>query len=57
MKIKVAQPYRLIHAGTVYTEGDTADVDDHIGQEWVRQGWATEAKPTKAAPLRKRTGR
>ena len=51
MKIKVAEPFRLVHAGAVYNPGDTADIDDTTGHEWITQGWATETKPaSKAAP-------
>jgi hypothetical protein len=53
MKVKVTSNVQLVHAGTHYTIGDTADVHDDVGQEWVRQGWATEAKPSKAAPRKR----
>jgi hypothetical protein len=54
MKLKVAQPYRLVHAGTVYTGGDTVDIDDaDTAAQWIAQGWATETKPT---PPRKKPG-
>jgi hypothetical protein len=51
MRVKVTAPVQLIHAGAKYTIGDTADVPDHIAQDWIHQGWATESKP---APPRKR---
>lgn len=50
MKVKVVQPVQVVHAAKKYTIGQTADVPDVVGQEWVRQGWAKEVKPTKAAP-------
>ena len=46
---------QLVHAGKRYTVGDVVEVDDTTGQEWLRQGWAAEAKP--AAAPRKRASR
>jgi len=51
MKSQVAQPFRVCHDGKAYHPGDTADVPDHVGHEWIRQGWAAEAKAV--APRKK----
>jgi hypothetical protein len=51
MKVKVTQPVQVVHDGTRYTLGDSADVPDDVGQEWIQSGWVTEAKP--AAPRKK----
>ena len=53
MKVKVTQPVQVVWDGTRYTKGDTPDVPDDVGRQWIRQGWATE---TKAAAPRKRSG-
>jgi hypothetical protein len=53
MKIHVAQPFRVVHDGKAYGPGDTADVPERVGRDWIRQGWAVEVK---AAPPRKRSG-
>lgn len=52
MKVKVTQPVQVVWDGTRYTKGDTPDVPDDVGRQWIRQGWATE---TKAAAPRKRS--
>ena len=57
MKVKVVQPVQVIHAGKRHTLGDTVDVDDTTGQEWLRQGWAAETKPPAKAAPRKRASR
>ena len=51
MKVKVTAPVQVLFAGTRYTIGDTADVPDRVGADWIRQDWATETKA--AAPPRK----
>jgi hypothetical protein len=52
MRIKVKQGVQVVHDGTVYADGASADVSETIGQFWVRSGWATEVtttpKPKKA---------
>jgi hypothetical protein len=53
VKVKVTQPVQFVHEGTRYTIGQTADVPDTVGQDWIRQGWATEIKH---APPRKKPG-
>ena len=59
MKVKVLENYRLAHAGKIFAPGEVTDVDDHVGQDWIRQRWAVEieAKPVPiigtAAPARK----
>jgi hypothetical protein len=42
VKVLVSEPFRLVHAGNVFTGGDTAEVPDHVAAEWVHRGWATE---------------
>ena len=54
MKVKVIAPVEVVHDGKRHTLGDVVEVDDTTGQEWLRQGWAAEAKP--AAAPRKRSG-
>jgi hypothetical protein len=54
VKVKVSAPVQVVHDGKRHTLGDVAEVPDDVGAEWVRQGWAAEAKP--AATPRKRSG-
>jgi hypothetical protein len=51
VKVKVSAPVQVVHANRRHTLGDTADVPDHLGTEWIRQGWVAASKP---APPRKR---
>jgi hypothetical protein len=53
MKVKVVKDVALLHGGQPFTEGDVVELPDRVGADWVRLGWASEAKP--AAP-RKRSG-
>ncbi len=48
MKVKVAQPFRVVHDGVAYGPGDAADVPDMFGQECIGQGRAIEAKARRA---------
>jgi hypothetical protein len=53
VKVKISAPVQVVHEGARYTIGQTADVPDQVAQDWIRQGWVTEAK---AAAPRKRSG-
>jgi len=49
MKVKVGDGLRVVHDGKVFRDGQTADVPDDVGEEWVSAGWATVVKPVKRA--------
>jgi hypothetical protein len=54
VKVEITAPVQCVHAGKKFTQGDTTpDLPDHVGYAWIRQGWATESKPTKAAPRKR----
>ncbi len=42
MKVKVSQPFRVVHDGVAYSPGDSPEVPDEVGKHWVRRGWAAE---------------
>lgn len=44
MKVQVAAPYQVSHAGVVYGPGDTAEVPDDVGLDWLRSEWVVEVK-------------
>lgn len=55
--VTVNAPYQVVHDGTVYGPGQTADVPEEIAQKWIEAGWVSEAKEkraTKAAPQKRR---
>jgi hypothetical protein len=68
VKIKVAEPFRLVHNGEVFNGGDVLDVDDddadNRANEWIAAGWAevvddkppAKAVPGKATPRKARSG-
>jgi hypothetical protein len=47
VKVRVAAPFRIAHAGVAYSPGDTADVPDDVARRWLASGWVTEVKPAK----------
>jgi len=53
MKVKVVDGFRVAHEGVPYSPGDTADVPNPVGQEWVRASWATEIQPSKTPRKRR----
>ena len=48
--VTVNTPYQVMHDGTVYTPGETADVPDDVAEKWIDAGWVSEKRATKAAP-------
>jgi hypothetical protein len=56
--VSVNTPYQVVHEGTVYGPGQTADVPEEIAHKWIEAGWVSEAKEpekraTKAAPQKR----
>jgi hypothetical protein len=49
MKVEVGDGLRVVHDGKVFRDGQTADVPDDVGEEWVSAGWATVVEPVKRA--------
>lgn len=39
MKVTVKQGVQVVHDGTVFADGETADVPDHVVELWLRSGW------------------
>jgi hypothetical protein len=39
VKVKVREPFRVIHAGDTHTGGDEVSVPEHVAQEWERSRW------------------
>lgn len=63
MKVQIADGFRVVAAdGTVYKDGESAEVSDDEGSRWVANGWASEvkaepqAKKPAEAPSRKTLG-
>lgn len=48
MKIRVAQGVQVVHDGTVYLAGETAEVPEALARNWNREGWAAKVKSRKA---------
>jgi hypothetical protein len=42
MKVVVRQHIQSVHDGTVYRQGDVADLPLHITFGWIGSGWAVE---------------
>jgi hypothetical protein len=47
--VTVNTPYQVVHEGTVYGPGQTADVPDDLAQTWITAGWVSKADPEKRA--------
>jgi hypothetical protein len=47
MKVKVAEGLQVAHEGTVWRDGATADVPDHVAEPWLEAGWVTEVTAAK----------
>jgi len=45
MNIEVAEGIQVVHDGHRYAGGDIADVPQHLGEKWIRAGWASEVAP------------
>jgi hypothetical protein len=43
-RVTVTEPYRVVIDGTVYTGGDTLEVDDADAAHIIANGWADPAK-------------
>jgi hypothetical protein len=68
VRVTVAAPYQVCHAGTAYRPGETADVPDAVADAWIHRGWVTPAPeedraerdspaPAEDKPRRTRTAR
>jgi hypothetical protein len=45
IKIKVNEPYRVLHEGNAYVGGDVLEVpDDKEHKIWLQSGWVTKEK-------------
>jgi hypothetical protein len=54
--VTVNEPYQVVHDGTVYTPGQTADVPDDVAARWIDAGWVTKTaqkRATKTAPSKR----
>ena len=53
MKVKVAQPFRLVHDGMAYGPGDAADVPDHVwaGMDKARLGDRSQTRAAQTVRL------
>jgi hypothetical protein len=40
VKVRVLDPFRVVHSGDPYVGGDTASVPEATAAEWERNGWA-----------------
>jgi hypothetical protein len=38
-KVRVLEPFRVVHDATEYFGGDAVTVPEHIAQEWERSHW------------------
>ena len=43
MKVVVRPDIQVVHDGTVYRPGETADLPQHIAYGWIGSGWAVAA--------------
>jgi hypothetical protein len=45
IKVKVNEPYRVVHEGNAYVGGDVLEVpDDKEHKIWLQSGWVTKEK-------------
>ncbi|MGO9652743.1 hypothetical protein [Mycobacterium sp.] len=45
LKVKVNAPYRVVHEGKGYTDGDVLEIpDDAEHKIWLQSGWVTKEK-------------
>ncbi|HYQ36764.1 MAG TPA: hypothetical protein VER10_12960 [Mycobacterium sp.] len=51
--VTVNAPYQVVHEGTVYGPGQTADVPAEVADKWLEAGWVSETKATKAPTKRR----
>jgi hypothetical protein len=45
MKVTVTQGVRVVHDGTLYQDGQSADVPKDVADQWVTNGWAVTSGP------------
>lgn len=45
VKVKIRAPWRVVHDGKPYTDGDQVEVPGHLAGHWERSGWAERVKP------------
>lgn len=39
VKVRVKAPFRVVHEGNPYTDGDTFTVPENVAQEWEQSRW------------------
>ena len=39
VKVRVLNPYRVVHEGKSYSDGDEVTVPESIGAQWERSHW------------------
>jgi hypothetical protein len=50
MKVTVTQGVRVVHDGTVYQDGQSADVPEGVARCWIQCGWASEGRTSQSLP-------
>ena len=48
IKVKVQAPFRVVHEGNAFTDGDTLTVPENVAQEWERSRWVERVTSSKA---------
>ncbi|AGB23005.1 hypothetical protein Mycsm_02672 [Mycobacterium sp. JS623] len=38
--VVVNPPYQAVHHGIVFGSGETAEVPEHVAEQWIACGWA-----------------
>jgi hypothetical protein len=46
-KVKVLEPFRIVHDAKEYFAGDAVTAPAHLAQEWTRAGWVEPVSTTK----------
>jgi hypothetical protein len=53
VKVRVKAPWRVVHEGKPYGDGDLVTVPGHVAAHWERSSWVERVKaPVKAAPVK-----
>jgi hypothetical protein len=55
MRVNAAAPFQVSHDGIIYRPGDTAEVPDDVGQQWICSGWAVQSDAAQPGGRRRRT--
>lgn len=38
-KVRVKEPFRVVHETTAYTGGDEITVPQHVAEQWLKSRW------------------